>query len=184
MDAKSENDLNNVLISQASLLSLLVSHWQQAIDRKHSVSVFLIEVDNFSALTRKAACFNKITQRIRGLLNREDDFIARFNRKKLIFITTMLDFRQADQLAQRLHQEITKLDFSLHTHANPSKISLSIGHLTYMPEQNEAFGPLDMLNTVFDHCRMASESGGNCSKTRLHSRLLKKTPHQALANPD
>lgn len=175
--------LNNTLISQASMLQLLLSHWQQAVENKHSVSVFLIEVDHFSTLTRKTSCFNKIIQSIRSELHRQDDFIARFNRKRLIFITTMLDFKQAAQFADRLHQTVNKLDLSEYTNAHSARPTLSIGHITYMPEKNEVFGPLDMLEIVFEHCHLASESGGNCSKTRLHSRLLKKTTVQTLAKP-
>lgn len=183
MDAKPDNALNNTLISQASLLQQLVSHWQQAVEKKHSLSVFLIEVDNFSSFMRKAACFNKITQSIWGELHRQDDFITRFNRKRLIFITTTLDFKQAAQFADHLHQTVNTLDLSEYSNAQSTFPTLSIGHITYMPEKNEVFGPLDMLENVFEHCRLASESGGNCSKTRLHSRLLKKTTVQTLAKP-
>lgn len=182
MDTKPDKALKT-LISQERLLQALISHWQQAVEKKQSVSVFLIEVDNFSSLNRKSACFNTITQSICSVLHRQDDFIARFNRKKLIFITTMLDFKQAAQLANHLHQTVNALELVQHQRVDQTPISLSIGHLTYMPEKNETFGPIDMLETVFEHCRHASESGGNCSKTRLHSRLLKKTTVQTLARP-
>lgn len=163
---------DNILLDQAALLQQLLNHWQQALADDFSVSIFIINVDKFSLLDNKSACFDRILAAIRQQFQRETDFIARFNRKQIIAISSHMSFRQSSQLADRLHRAVKELEV-FHPHSpNGRYATISIGHATYSPATENSYGVLDLLATVIKHVRLAKKAGGNCSKTRLHSRLL------------
>ncbi|WP_438970889.1 diguanylate cyclase domain-containing protein [Methylophaga sp.] len=175
MDATTNNSANNddTLIDQATLLETLIQQWHQAVKEDFSISVFIIDVDKFTRLENKSDCFEQILKAIRRQFQRETDFIARFNRKQVMAISSDMTFRQATQLANRLHKAIAALKI-FHPHSPTGRYAtVSIGHSTYAPEQSDCYGVLDMLATVLKHTRDAKYEGGNQSKTRLHSRVLK-----------
>ena len=162
-----------VLIDQTTLLEQFIAHWRLAIQDNFAVSVFIIDVDKFSQLENKSACFERILNAVHTQFHRETDFIARFNRKQIMAITSHMNYRQTTQLASKLHKAVAALEI-FHPHSPTGRYAtVSIGHTTYSPENNDCYGILDMLSTTQQHVEQAKQSGGNCSKTRLHSRVLK-----------
>jgi diguanylate cyclase (GGDEF)-like protein len=169
-DPKSFND---TLTDQTHLLEQLISHWRQAVAEDFPVSMFIIDVDRFSQMESKTACFEKILTAIRGQFHRETDFIARFNRKQIMAISSHMSYRQSTQMATKLHKTVSRLEI-FHPHSPTGRYAtVSIGHSTYAPVENDCYGILDMLATVQHHVDQAKQAGGNCSQTRLHSRVLK-----------
>jgi diguanylate cyclase (GGDEF)-like protein len=164
---------DDILIDQTTLLEQLIRHWRDAIDEDTSVSMFIIDVDKFSQLENRSACFEQILEAIRQQFHRQSDFIARFNRKQIMAISSHMNFRQTTQLASKLHKAVHALQI-FHPHSPTGRYAtVSIGHTTYSPVENDCYGILDMLATAQRHIEQAKQSGGNCSKTRLHSRVLK-----------
>jgi diguanylate cyclase (GGDEF)-like protein len=164
---------DDILIDQTTLLEQLIRHWRDAIDEDTSVSMFIIDVDKFSQLENRSACFEQILEAIRQQFHRQSDFIARFNRKQIMAISSHMNFRQTTQLANKLHKAVHALQI-FHPHSPTGRYAtVSIGHTTYSPVENDCYGILDMLATAQRHIEQAKQSGGNCSKTRLHSRVLK-----------
>ncbi len=164
---------DDILIDQTTLLEQLIKHWRGAINEDTSVSMFIIDVDKFSLMENKSACFELILETIGNQFQRESDFIARFNRKQIMAISSHMNFRQTTQLASKLHKAVHSLQI-FHPHSPTGRYAtVSIGHTTYSPVENDCYGLLDMLATAQHHIEQAKESGGNCSKTRLHSRVLK-----------
>lgn len=173
MDTKTQQ-ANTALITQASFLEQVALQWRQAIDNEDSISVFLIEADGFEDIRHKTGCVRKITHAIDAILNRENDFITRFSRKKIMFLTSGMPYRQTRQLAERIHQEVAALSLrQIEDDVNSPIVTVSIGHLTYAPVANGDYGILDIISNVIKLCRQAKYTGGNCSKTRLHSRVLR-----------
>jgi diguanylate cyclase (GGDEF)-like protein len=163
---------DNILIDQTTLLEQLIQHWRRAVHDKTSVSMFIIDVDKFSQLENKSACFEEILEAIRQQFQRQTDFIARFNRKQIMAISSQMNFRQTTQLATKLHKAVNKLQI-FHPHSPTGRYAtVSIGHTTYSPVANDCYGILDMLATAQQHIELAKKNGGNCSKTRLHSRIF------------
>ena len=76
-------------------------------------------------------------------------------------------------LATRLHKAIASLKLFHPQSPTGRYATVSIGHSTYAPEPNDCYGVLDMLATVIKFVRDAKHEGGNQSKSRLHSRVLK-----------
>jgi hypothetical protein len=84
-----------------------------------------------------------------------------------------MNFHQTTQLASRIHKAVAALEI-FHPYSPTGRYAtVSIGHTTYSPKADDCYGVLDFLTTVWKHVRQAKQSGGNCSKTRLHSRVLK-----------
>ncbi|MDT8310985.1 MAG: GGDEF domain-containing protein [Methylophaga sp.] len=164
---------NTALIHQASFLEQVVSQWYQAIDNEDSISLFLIDVDQFDEIRHKAGCMRKIISAIDAILNRDTDFITRFSRRKIMFVTSSMTYPQSRQLAERIHQVMATLALrQIEADSGAALITVSVGHITYSPVKDGSYGILDIISNVIKLCRQASHSGGNCSKTRLHSRLL------------
>ncbi len=175
MDTKTNNSQHSdgILIDQASLLQTLIEQWHKAVNEDFAISVFIIDVDKFSQMENKSACFEQILEAIHKQFHRETDFIARFNRKQVMAITSHMSYRQTTQLANRLHKAIAALKI-FHPHSPTGRYAtVSIGHSTYAPEADDCYGVLDMLATVIKFVRDAKFEGGNQSKSRLHSRVLK-----------
>jgi len=165
-------DSQSILISQSALLGELLVQWNNARTDGFSVSIFIIDVDKFSLLENKSACFDKILEAIRGVFHRENDFIAQFDRKKVIAITSQMSFRQAGTLATRIHKSVASLEI-FHPHSATGRYAtVSIGHSTYIPHSDSCYDILDILASVLKHVRNAKRTGGNCSKTRLYSQVL------------
>jgi len=164
---------NPILIDQTRLLEKLIFHWRQAVAEDFPVSMFIIDVDRFSQMESKSACFEQILDAIRQQFHRETDFIARFNRQHMMAISSHMSYRQSTQMATRLNKAVAALEI-FHPHSPTGRYAtISIGHSTYAPVENDCYGILDMLATVQHHIEQAKQAGGNCSKTRLHSRVLK-----------
>ncbi len=108
MGTKSEQD-NAAFTSQADFLEQAVSQWQNAINNEDSISLFLIEVDQFDDIRHKSGCVRKISGAIDKILNRDNDFITRFSRKKIMFVTSSMTYPQTRQLAERIHQVVAAL---------------------------------------------------------------------------
>lgn len=175
MDTKTQqtSDTGDILIDQTGLLQHLIDHWHQAVTDQLSVSMFIIDVDKFSLLENKSACFEKILNTIGQQFHRETDYIARFNRKQIMAITSQMTFRQSKQMATRLQKAVAALEI-FHPHSPTGRYAtVSIGHTTYSPVKNDDYGVLDMLATAQRHVVQAKKDGGNCTQTRLHSRVLK-----------
>jgi diguanylate cyclase (GGDEF)-like protein len=175
MDTQTQNitRADDILIDQTTLLQQLIDHWRQAVANDFSVSMFIIDVDKFSLMENKSVCFEQILEAIRGQFHRETDYIARFNRKQMMAITSQMSYRQSTQLASKLQKAVATLEI-FHPHSPTGRYAtVSIGHTTYSPLENDSYGVLDMIATVQHHVEQAKKSGGNCSKTRLHSRVLK-----------
>jgi diguanylate cyclase (GGDEF)-like protein len=163
----------HILIDQTLLLEKLIFHWRLAVAEDFPVSMFIIDVDRFSQMENKSACFEQILNAIRQQFHRETDFIARFNRKQMMAISSHMSYRQSTQMAGKLHKAVAALEI-FHPHSPTGRYAtVSIGHSTYAPVENDCYGILDMLATVQHHVDQAKQAGGNCSKTRLHSRVLK-----------
>ena len=172
MDNETEQD-NTALTCQASFLEQVVSQWHQAIDNEDSISLFLIEVDQFDDIRHKAGCMRKIISAIDAILNRDTDFITLFSRKKIMFVTSSMTYPQSRQLAERIHQVVAALALrQIEADLASALITVSVGHITYSPLKDGSYGILDIISNVIKLCRQARHGGGNCSKTRLHSRLL------------
>jgi diguanylate cyclase (GGDEF)-like protein len=174
MDRKTDScQTDGILIDQATLLQMLIKQWQEAVDEGSAITVFIIDVDKFSRMENKSACFARILEAIHAQFQRETDFIARFNRKQVMAISSHMNFRQTTQLANRIHKAIAGLEI-FHPHSPTGRYAtVSIGHSTYSPVENDCYGVMDMLATVTKFVRDAKYEGGNRSKTRLHSRVLK-----------
>ena len=165
---------NSVLISQASFLEQMGAQWQQAINNEDSISLFLIDVDQFDDIRHKSGCVRKIISELDNVLNRDNDFITRFSRKKIMFLTSSMPYQQTRQLAERIHQVVAALDLrQIEGDMTTPRITVSIGHITYTPVADSDYGILDIISNVIKLCRQASHAGGNCSKTRLYSRVLR-----------
>jgi diguanylate cyclase (GGDEF)-like protein len=174
MDTKTRQVVcpDNILIDQTTLLEQLIQHWRLAVAEDFPVSMFIIDVDKFSQLENKAACFEQILEAIRQQFHRESDFIARFNRKQIMAITSHMSFRQTTQLAVKLRKAVNNLEIFHPFSPTGRYATVSIGHTTYSPVENDCYGILDMLATAQEHVQQAKQNGGNCSKTRLHSRIF------------
>jgi diguanylate cyclase (GGDEF)-like protein len=164
---------DHILIDQTTLLQQLLDHWRTAVSDSSSVSIFIIDVDKFSLLESKSFCFERVVGAIRDLFNRESDYIARYNRKQIMAITSDMTYKQTTLLAKRMHGAVAKLEI-FHPHSPTGRyLTVSIGHTTYSPEEKDCYGVLDMLATTLEHVNRAKQHGGNSSHSRLHSRLLK-----------
>lgn len=172
MDTKTKD--NSALISQASFLEQVVAQWQQAADNEDSISLFLIDVDQFDDIHHKSGCVRRIISALDDILNRDNDFITRFSRKKIMFLTSSMTYQQTRQLAERIHQVVAALGLRLvEGDLKTAPVTISIGHLTYAPIPDGSYGILDVISNVIKLCRQAKHTGGNCSKTRLFSRVLR-----------
>jgi diguanylate cyclase (GGDEF)-like protein len=164
---------DDVLIDQAALLEQMLTHWRHAETEGSTLSIFIIDVDKFSLMENKAVCFEQIVGSVRAQFNRDTDIIARYNRKQIIAITSGMDYQQTRLLADRIQKAIAQLEI-FHPHSpNGRFATASIGHTTYAPIPHDNYGLLDMLITALDHTAKAKELGGNCCKSRFHSRILK-----------
>lgn len=166
--------INAAFTSQADFLEQAVSQWQSAIENEDSISLFLIEVDQFDDIRQKSGCMRKISRAIDMILNRDNDFITRFSRKKIMFVTSSMTYPQTRQLAERIHQVVAALDLrKVEGNQTSPAVTVSIGHITYAPVSDNSYGILDIISNVIKLCRQAKQTGGNCSKTRLYSRVLR-----------
>lgn len=173
MDTKT-SATTTALTNQASFLEQTLSQWQQAIDNEDSISLFLIDVDQFDDIRHKAGCMRKIIGAVDDILNRDTDFITPFSRKKIMFVTSSMTYPQSRQFADRIHHLVAALGLrQVEGDISSALITVSVGHITYSPVKDSSYGILDIINNVIKLCRQARQAGGNCSKTRLYSRVLR-----------
>lgn len=165
---------NAAFTSQAEFLEQVAAQWQQAVVNEDSISLFLIDVDRFDEIRHKAGCVRKLITALDEILNRDTDYICLFSRKKIMFLTSSMTYRQTRQLAERIHQVVAALALRLtEGDDTTAQVTVSIGHLTYAPVEDGSYGILDIISNVIKLCRQARHAGGNCSRTRLHSRVLR-----------
>lgn len=168
-----DRENSSKLVNQATLMAELAEQWQQAIDAGFAISIFLIDVDDFSHLNNKKTHFEAIVSAVDQLLQRQTDFITPFDRDRILFVTSHLDFKRSKLLAERLHQAIAALKIPRDNSPASPYVTVSIGHTTYAPQPDDDYGVLDMIATVIRHTKTAKTDGGNTSHTRLHSHILK-----------
>ncbi|EMR12504.1 response regulator [Methylophaga lonarensis MPL] len=160
------------VVTQSAFIELLASHWQNAQKAQYSLSLFVIDIDHFNNLTDKASISHQVFETLGQLFHRKTDALTRFGRNKILLMTTELSFKEAGLMAQRIHQAIQAL--ALTSPQTPSgQVTVSIGHTTYTPAQEDDFGVLDQLSETLKHQQAASDQGGNTSHTRLYSQILK-----------
>ncbi|MCC5796480.1 MAG: diguanylate cyclase [Methylophaga sp.] len=160
------------VVTQSVFIELLASQWQNAQRSQHSLSTFLIDIDHFNNLTDKSNIAHQVFETVGALFHRKTDALTYFARNKILLMTTELSFKEAGQMAERIHHAVQAL--ALTTPQTPSgQVTVSIGHTTYTPEEDDDFGVLDQLSETLKHQQAASDMGGNTSHTRLYSQLLK-----------
>ncbi len=165
---------NSALISQAGFLEQVASQWQSAIDNEASISLFLIDVDAFDEIHHKSDCIKIIISAIDGILHRDSDFVTCYSRKEIMLLTSAMTYQQSRQLAERLHQAVEALNLrKIEGDMKSEAITVSIGHITYSPTTDGCYGILDIISNLIKLCQQAKRAGGNCSKTRLHSQILR-----------
>ena len=142
--------------------------------REHlSLSLFIIEIDNFQSLvkTHEESEINNIILSVANVLNsilqRQSDFMSQADSHRFIFLANEMDFKQAVQFAEKFHQVIAGLEIRHQNSPATERVTISIGHATCTPESNDCEGPHAFDIATQKHLEKAINAGGNCSKASL-----------------
>ena len=137
------------------------------------LSLFIIEIDEFTSFTKAYGkpdarnCIQAVAAALNATLRRQSDFIAQLGFHRFMFLANDMNFKQAEQFAEKCHLAIASLQLAHELSPISELVTISIGHATCTPESNNCKGPQAFLNTATKHLNSAIKTGGNCSKTAL-----------------
>ena len=137
------------------------------------LSLFIIEIDNFQSLSKTDdnAEINNIlfgvANALNNILHRESDFLSQANSHCLMFLASEMDYKQATLFAEKFHHAIADDEIPQQDSVTSSLVTVSIGHVSCIPESNNCEGPQAFINSAQKHLKKAVKAGGNCSRTSL-----------------
>jgi diguanylate cyclase (GGDEF)-like protein len=151
----------------------LMINWGNSSRERLSLSLFIIEIDNFKSLSKtydNADIDNIIfgvSNALNSILHRESDFLSQVSSHCLMFLATEMDYKQAILFAEKFHQTIANFEVPQQDSMTSSLVTVSIGHVSCIPEANNCEGPQTFIKSARKHLKKAIKSGGNCSRTSL-----------------
>ncbi|MDW2095310.1 diguanylate cyclase, partial [Vibrio sp. 1866] len=117
--------------------------WYHHIREKLPLTIMLCDIDFFKdyndcyghqqgdeALIRVAAVFKQV-------VNRSSDCVARYGGEEFGFILPNTTTEGAEQVAQRIHQQIRQLDMEHGSSEASEHLSVSIGFVSYVPQHGD-----------------------------------------------
>ncbi len=117
--------------------------WYHHIREKLPLTIMLCDIDFFKdyndcyghqqgdeALIRVAAVFKQV-------VNRSSDCVARYGGEEFGFILPNTTTEGAEQVAQRIHQQIRQLDMEHGSSEASGHLSVSIGFVSYVPQHGD-----------------------------------------------
>ena len=156
----------------------LMIEWGLASRSHLPLSIFIIEIDKFSSLTKvygqdAADVYTQSTATtLQNILRRESDFISQVSPHQFAFLSTDMNFKQASQFATKCHKAMTTLPPPNEDLTSPNNITLSIGYATCTPESKNCEGPQALYDSANKYLARAINAGGNCSRTSLSLKSL------------
>ena len=146
--------------------SLLHSNWQTAIANKSKLTLFLIDIDEFSKFNQ--ACdpqsanyaLLKIAKTLKLLFRRSTDYVCRYDQDQFAILAMRMDEIQAANYAHTINDRVRKLKIR-NSASSLGYLTISIGYVVHQPQINE------MQQTLVDQAKQrlqhAKELGRNCS---------------------
>ncbi len=112
--------------------------WKVAARNKDRLTVIIADIDNFKPINDTYghlagdAYLEKIAEIFTGIFQRETDFVARYGGEEFVILLSNTEKNAALSLAEKVRQEIEKLQ--LHFYSNRIQSTISLGISACVPE--------------------------------------------------
>ena len=137
LEQLSVTDALTRLPNRAHFETFFSQEWQRCSRLNASISVFMIDLDNFKALNDNYShvCGDHVLQQtaacIRNIFSRTNDTVNRYGGEEFVAVTSGTSVEQASILAERVVATIR--DMEINFHGEPIKITCSVGVATGRP---------------------------------------------------
>jgi len=143
----------------------LASQWRQMARERSSLALILCDIDLFKQFNDAYGhlvgdnCLQKVATALSRCVNRPNDLVARFGGEEFAAVLPQTSLEGAIQVAQRMHQEITRLQIPHSASSVSDYVSLSIGVSCLVPTSDVS--PDDLIQFADRHLYMAKQRGRN-----------------------
>lgn len=159
----------------------LETHWERATARGESIALVVIDLDNFKAYNdlyghaAGDAILRTAAQAIAHVLDRDEEFVARFGGEEFVAILPNTDEFGARATAESLREAVYALAIP-HTGNSLGRVSVSIGYAAVRPDRNDQ--PVSLIQLADAALYKAKAAGRNCVLTISTEDALKGAKQQ------
>jgi len=128
------------LLNRQTFESRVRDSWRRATAEKRAVTVVMIDVDHFKLFNDHYGhqagddCLRRVATAVRSAVTmRPGDFVARYGGEEIIAVLVDRTNRDAQELAQRVVQEVRALAIAHANSADHQHVSVSVGVATQLP---------------------------------------------------
>jgi diguanylate cyclase (GGDEF)-like protein len=146
----------------------LEREWRRASRERKFVSVVMIEVDHFRALSERQstpqvdACLKAVADAFKPLIRRPSDVLGRYGGPgRFGVVLGSTDSKGAVLLAERLRLAIETLSRPNHLSTTSEFLTVSIGVASAMPHRDAAWQEIELIAAAERALAQATESGRN-----------------------
>jgi len=139
------------------------AQWSQHLARQRPLSVLLCDVDHFKKYNDLHGhvmgdeCLRQIAQALRSAVRGEHDIVARYGGEEFVLVLPSTDQSLATVVAERIQQEVRKLQLRHGAEGAGAQVTVSIGVATALPRLDM---PQQSLIELADHCLYQAKSAG------------------------
>jgi diguanylate cyclase (GGDEF)-like protein len=121
----------------------LAQRFRQAKEKRRSIAMLMIDVDNFKAYNDHFGhqggdtCLIQVAQTLRDGLRRDGDRVSRYGGEEFALLLADTDCQAACAVAERLRLAVEQLDFPHPTAPGIGRVSVSIGIAAMVPNDEQ-----------------------------------------------
>ncbi len=163
------------LLNRRSFDELVNEEWRRGVRNKQPLSILLIDIDYFKAYndnyghTLGDDALKAVAQALGGAVQRHVDKVARYGGEEFVVILPDTDKAGAEFMAERICNEVRRLNISHVASPGEKQLTVSVGTSTTIPDGNA--GPLPSIEYADVKLYEAKADGRNCWKSGLVEEL-------------
>lgn len=144
-------------------LTLLDAEWKRSVRDGTSLSVVLVDLDNFHAYNETYghpggdACLRKVTAEIATCLRRPSDFVGRYGGEEFVAVLANTDAVGARIVAERMRASVERLALPHAKSSCNGVVTISVGFATMLPKHD---GGSDLLIKAADGALLRAKAEG------------------------
>lgn len=157
------------LANKTQLNTVFNSEWHAAKRRNHSIGVIIADIDHFKIYNdtfghiQGDKCLKQVAQAFAASKKRDEDVAARFGGEEFVMVLPFTDLSGAQEVADRLLDNIRQLEITQSDRANSSIVTVSVGVAAFSPSHKSEYhtGPEDLLAKADANLYKAKKTGRN-----------------------
>lgn len=163
LESLSQQDPLTGLANRRHLNQVLDQQWRYALRHQTYLSILMIDIDCFKNYNDQLGhlegdvCLQMVAKEIKKLSMRSHDLAARYGGEEFMLVFPNTDHNQAENLANRLINNIQQLGIAHPKSDVASHITVSIGAATFIPQHDQT---LEDMIALADHALYKAKMHG------------------------